>query len=87
MAETMNLGQLRWRCRRGMRELDRAFVYVLNEVYPQRDAAFQAIFARFTEEQDPDILAMLSGRMPVPEDYVELVDVMRNCGAFASNAN
>ncbi len=87
MAETMNLGQLRWRCRRGMRELDRAFVYVLNEVYPQRDAAFQATFARFTEEQDPDILAMLSGRMPVPGDYAELVEVMRNCGAFASNAN
>ncbi len=87
MGETMNLGQLRWRCRRGMRELDRAFVYVLNEVYPQRDAEFQAVFARFTEEQDPDILAMLSGRMEVPAPYQELVEIMRNCGAFASNAN
>lgn len=83
----MNIGQLRWRCRRGMRELDRAFVYVLNDVYAQRDAAFQETFARFTEEQDPDILAMLSGRIPVPEEYSELVDIMRNCGAFAPNAN
>ncbi len=87
MGEVMNIGQLRWRCRRGMRELDRAFVYVLNEVYPDREPAFQEVFANFTEEQDPDILAMLSGRIPVPERYVELVDIMRNCGAFASNAN
>lgn len=87
MGETMNLGQLRWRCRRGMRELDRAFVYVLNEVYPKREAAFQEIFARFTEEQDPDILAMLNGRLEVPEVYRGLIDIMRNCGAFASNAN
>lgn len=70
-----------------MRELDRAFVYVLNEVYPKRDQGFQDIFARFTEEQDPDILAMLSGRMAVPEPYAELVEIMRNCGAFAPNAN
>ncbi len=87
MGETMNLGQLRWRCRRGMRELDRAFVYVLNEVYPKRETAFQEVFARFTEEQDPDILAMLNGRLEVPEVYKELIDIMRNCGAFASNAN
>lgn len=70
-----------------MRELDRAFVYVLNEVYPARNAAFRATFAKFTEEQDPDILAMLSGRMPVPDEFAELVTIMRNCGAFAPNAN
>lgn len=70
-----------------MRELDRAFVYVLNEVYPAREPAFQETFSRFTEEQDPDILAMLSGRMSVPEEFAELVEIMRNCGAYAPNAN
>ena len=78
----MSPGQLRWRCRRGMRELDRAFLYVLGEVYPQRDAAFRATFEAFTAEQDPDILAWLAGRAPTPPEYAELVSLMRECGAY-----
>lgn len=83
----MNAGQLRWRCRRGMRELDRAFLYLLQEVYPGSEAGFQRRFEQFTEEQDPDIVAMLAGRQPVPEVYADIVELMRNCGAFAPVSN
>ena len=83
----MPLGQLRWRCRRGMRELDRAFNYILDEEYPRRGADFQGTFEAFCDEQDPDILAMLSGRMPVPDAYLELVALMRQCGAKLPGSN
>ncbi|MEN8719772.1 MAG: succinate dehydrogenase assembly factor 2 [Oceanococcaceae bacterium] len=83
----MNPGQLRWRCRRGMRELDRAFLHVLEREYPDRDADFQSRFVAFTEEPDPDILAMLSGRAVAPPEYADIVELMRHCGAFPAVSN
>jgi succinate dehydrogenase flavin-adding protein (antitoxin of CptAB toxin-antitoxin module) len=70
-----------------MRELDRAFNYILDEEYPRRGADFQGTFEAFCDEQDPDILAMLSGRMPVPDAYLELVALMRQCGAKLPGSN
>jgi antitoxin CptB len=60
-------GQLLWRCRRGMRELDQLLTAWLRERYSASGSALQADFRAFLELPDPDIAAYLLGRS-VPED-------------------
>ena len=50
-------GRLRWRCRRGMRELDELLTQYLTEQYPGAPPAEQAAFAALLEAQDADIHA------------------------------
>ena len=60
-------GQLRWRCRRGMKELD-----VLLERYLERDLSSAtrdeiALFAEFLELQDPELARYLLAGEPAPD--------------------
>jgi antitoxin CptB len=54
--------RLRWRCRRGMRELDVVLLRYLENIYPEADPEEQAAFRRCLDLQDPEILAFLTGR-------------------------
>jgi len=54
--------QLRWRCRRGVRELDLLLSRFLETDYPELDEQGQDAFARFLEIQDPVIMDWLFGR-------------------------
>jgi antitoxin CptB len=54
-------GQLAWRCRRGMRELDELLSGWLRERYSVAGAATQADFRAFLELPDPEIAAYLMG--------------------------
>jgi antitoxin CptB len=54
--------RLRWRCRRGMRELDELLVRYLDEEYPQASRSERDAFARIIELQDPEIFGYLLGR-------------------------
>ena len=63
------LGRLRWRCRRGMRELDVLLVRYLERDWPTADAAACIAFTALLERQDPEINALLLGRM-APDDEV-----------------
>jgi antitoxin CptB len=56
------LGKLRWRCRRGMKELDDLLTGYLQRHYPGADAREQQIFAELLQLQDPQLLAYLTGR-------------------------
>lgn len=56
------MSQLRWRCRRGMRELDMLLLSYVENVYPAADAEEQAAFRRLLTTPDPEILALLTGR-------------------------
>ena len=58
--------RLRWRCRRGMRELDQLLGWYLDVRFKQADAATQGAFAELLDEQDPELWNWLSGRT-VPE--------------------
>jgi antitoxin CptB len=63
---TVAPGQLLWRCRRGMRELDELLSRWLRERYSASGTALQADFRALLELPDPDIAAYLLGRA-VPE--------------------
>ena len=68
------LGRLRWRCRRGMKELDILLLDYLERHYPQAGLAPQQAFARILEMQDPDIHCLLVGRSAT--DDTEISDVI-----------
>lgn len=57
------LAMLRWRCRRGMRELDLLLLRYLERDYPGAAPAERAAFVVLLSRQDPDILGLLAGRL------------------------
>ncbi len=74
----MNPGKLRWRCRRGTRELDALLTWFLEERFPTAAAHEQMGFARLLEEQDPDIWDWCMGRTtPGDPDMLSVIDAIR----------
>lgn len=61
------LARLRWRCRRGMKELDTLLVRYLEAHYVAASAEDQGRFLELLELQDPDLAAYVLGRA-TPED-------------------
>ena len=59
----MNPGQLRWRCRRGMRELDVLLLRWLDEDFPGAPDPERHAFEQLLSWQDPDIVDLLAGRL------------------------
>lgn len=57
----IHTARLRWRCRRGMRELDVVLQGYLENCYSQAPAAEQRAFEALLELQDPQLLAYLLG--------------------------
>ena len=55
------LGKLRWRCRRGMRELDVLLTRYVEERYRDAPAAHQDAFRQLLEAQDGTIYAYCFG--------------------------
>ncbi|MEO1765660.1 succinate dehydrogenase assembly factor 2 [Thiobacter aerophilum] len=55
------LARLRWRCRRGMLELDLVLLRFLETAYPRLDAAGQAAFRALLELEDAVLLDLLAG--------------------------
>jgi antitoxin CptB len=72
------LGRLRWRCRRGMRELDVVLVRYLERDWPTADATDCIAFTALLERQDPEINALLLGRMaPDDEALARVLECLR----------
>jgi antitoxin CptB len=61
------VGKLRWRCRRGMRELDELLTRYVDEQYPTASAAHQAAFRDLLDCHDPLIYAYFLGRQVPPD--------------------
>ena len=67
-------GELVWRCRRGLKELDLIFANWLDRRYAQASAGERALFARFLELPDPELAGYLLGHArPVDPDFAALV--------------
>ena len=61
--DDVHLRRLRWRCRRGMRELDVLLMKFLDLQYAQSTPAQQRAFEHLLTLQDPEIQALLAGRL------------------------
>ncbi|MGH8610880.1 MAG: succinate dehydrogenase assembly factor 2 [Gammaproteobacteria bacterium] len=66
-----SIDRLRWRCRRGMRELDIVLERFLDRRYHQLTEADQLRFAELLDQADQDIMAWLLGTAQ-PGDPVSL---------------
>jgi len=67
------LSRLRWRCRRGMRELDMLLLGYLDRYYADIGANEQKAFRRVLSMPDPDILSLLTGRIQADDEYIRNV--------------
>jgi antitoxin CptB len=78
MIDPADAGRLRWRCRRGMRELDVVLVRYLERDWPAAGAAEKAAFRALLERQDPDLNALLLGRIePESEALARVMECLR----------
>ena len=79
MAAAPAVGQLRWRCRRGMRELDVLLERYLKERYPCAPAAEQQAFTALLEAPDPQLFAYVVQR-ETPDDpaWAQVIARLRN---------
>jgi len=68
---------LRWRCRRGMRELDALFGAWLEDHWAQADPELRDAFAQILALEDDVLWGWLSGREPPSEPYLRLIAMMR----------
>lgn len=70
--------RLRWRCRRGTRELDQLVGWWLDERYPDASAELRKGFADLLEQQDPDLWDWIMGRN-TPSDPLQarVIDEIR----------
>ncbi len=72
------IGKLRWRCRRGMKELDLLTLAYLERHYPTASAEEQQAFAALLELQDPLLMSYMVGReTPADATIARVVGVMR----------
>ena len=73
-----DIKQLRWRCRRGTRELDMLLLGFLERDYPQLNTEQQALFGTLLDEADPDLYAWFTGRTtPANTDFLPLIEQIR----------
>lgn len=72
--------RLRWLCRRGMKELDVLLSRYLEGPYATEPASARAAFARLLEHQDPELYALLTGRMVTEDPQIaEVIERIRAC--------
>jgi len=70
-------GRLRWRCRRGTRELDTILQSWLAERHARADAALREDFAALLDTPDPDLWNWLIGQEPATPRFARIVDEIR----------
>lgn len=67
MDDDVELRRLRWRCRRGMRELDQLMLRYLDGCWAAADEAERSLFLRLLDTEDDKLWRWFMGRER-PED-------------------
>jgi antitoxin CptB len=62
VSDDAELRRLRWRCRRGMRELDQLMLRYLDGRWPSADEAERAVFLRLLDTEDDKLWRWFMGR-------------------------
>ncbi|HET6807081.1 MAG TPA: succinate dehydrogenase assembly factor 2 [Frateuria sp.] len=74
----MSLARLRWRARRGTRELDALLGGWLDERYADADAPTRQAFDELLDAQDPDLWDWVMGHAQSPRsDWQAIIDDIR----------
>jgi antitoxin CptB len=78
-----DIGKLRWRCRRGMKELDLLLTRYVDEKYREATPDEQQAFWQLLDADDPLLYAYFMGRQPPPDDV--LSSLLQQIAAGAVN--
>lgn len=77
-ASRHSAARLRWRCRRGIKEMDVLLERFLRRSYPNLAAKEQGLFEKLLEEADLDLYGWIMERAePGNPDYLPLVESLR----------
>lgn len=76
MSDEAELRRLRWRCRRGMRELDQLMLRYLDGRWPCASESERGVFLRLLDTEDDKLWRWFMGR-EAPQD-VELEAIVRH---------
>jgi antitoxin CptB len=72
------LSRLRWRCRRGIKEMDLILQRFLEQSYPSLSPQQMVLFDQILDESDLDIMDWILGRSkPAYSEYEVLIDLFR----------
>ena len=81
-ADEKELRRLRWRCRRGMRELDQLFERYLERAWRQASDAERGVFLRLLEVEDDKLWHWFMGHdTPADAELAQLVERIRSLPA------
>jgi antitoxin CptB len=69
-----DFGKLRWRCRRGMKELDVLLARYVDERFCSASNAEQEAFLRLLETQDAVLYAYCLGSQRPPPEFAALIE-------------
>ena len=79
MNDDAELRKLKWRCRRGMRELDQLLERWLDTQWRQSNAADRETFLRLLSSEDDRLWKWFLGHEPAPDAELQaLVDRIRS---------
>lgn len=67
---------IRWRCRRGLLELDTLLNHFLDTHYTTLSDQEKSLFEQLLETPDPVLLLWLTGQLSPPEQFLQLVQQM-----------
>lgn len=74
----VDAARIRWRCRRGIKELDVLLERFAAEHLPRLAPDLTRILDRLLDESDPDMLDWIIGRRPPRSpEYVPLLEMLR----------
>jgi antitoxin CptB len=68
------LGELRWHCRRGMKELDLLLMRYVEQRFCSASNAEQEAFRRLLESQDQELYGYCLGTLPPPAQFAPLIE-------------
>jgi antitoxin CptB len=79
---TPDAARMRWRCRRGMKELDILLERFIDERFDRASLQEQEVFQQLLEVQDPLIYAYCLGQLAPPSQFAALIErITSNCSA------
>ena len=71
------LDRIRWRCRRGLLELDLVLIGFLERRFDRLDAAERQAFTELLDQPDNDLLDLVLGRCEPAPRYRAVVEMLR----------
>lgn len=82
------ISRFRWRCRRGMREMDLLLQRFVEGNYDTLTEAEKAAFEQLLDHPDPDIMNWITGRTDPPDGPVkQVIEIMRRINNTSSSGN